>query len=113
MRKAFGVRTEYGWHVQEGEEIEGKFVVPVLETAMIDIVDIGDRVEAECQRGGGYDEDSIFRGGKMVTMQGTVTRYIGKGYSSVIIAWDDGRETFTNPLPGKTGFPVSNLRIAN
>jgi hypothetical protein len=112
MRTAFGARTEYGWSAHENDDIAGKFIVPVLETAIINIVDIGDRVEAECQRGGGYDEDSIFRGGKMVTVQGTVTGHIGKGYSDVIIKWDDGHETFTDPVPGKPGFPVSNLRIA-
>lgn len=86
MRKVFGIRTKYGWIARSVESTDGYY--GVLETGHVDIVELGDRVEAEVHCGGHYNEDSILQGGREKTLVGTV-----------------------DPVIGKTGFPARNLRM--
>lgn len=109
-RTVHGLRTKSGWIARSTDRTDG-IIVPVLESAPITIADVGDRVQARCHRGGGYNADSIHQGGQWVQLAGTVVRRFGDGCATVEIEWDDGVTSLTSPIFDERGFPTSNMTL--
>ena len=77
---------------------------------MTEKFETGDRVTVEINRGGRYDDNSIYRGGEWTTKSGVIAQ---ASEHSIFIKFDDGDVQMTSNDRGKTtGFPARNVQPA-
>ena len=99
--------TDYhsGW----GLRIDANKIISE-ETAMVDVLEPGDRVSADLWRGSFQDEDGISSGGKMITKTGVVESAHGDNGTHGFIKFDDGDFQSISLIRGDDGYPGSNIQ---